>query len=47
MTACLASISPATQEFIESVYGDLTEYLTTKIEAEVRNQKIGLRSLAL
>ena len=47
LAACLASISPAAQEFMESVYGDLTEYLTTKIEAEVRNQKIGLRSLAL
>lgn len=46
LTACLASISPAAQEFVESVYGDLTEYLTTKIEAEVRNQKIGLRALS-
>lgn len=42
LTACLASISPAAQEFVESVYGDLTEYLTTKIEAEVRNQKLGV-----
>lgn len=42
LTACIASISPAAQEFVESVYGDLTEYLTTKIEAEVRNQKLGV-----
>ena len=30
--------------FIEALYGDLTEYLTTKIEAEVRRQKIALPS---
>ncbi len=47
LTACLASISPAAQEFVKSVYGDLTEYLTTKIEAEVRNQKIGFRALSV
>lgn len=47
LTACIASISPAAQEFVESVYGDLTEYLTTKIEAEVRNQKIGFRALSV
>lgn len=44
LTACLASISPAAQAFIEALYGDLTEYLTTKIEAEVRRQKIALPS---
>lgn len=42
LAACIASISPAAQEFVKSVYGDITEYLTTKIEAEVRNQKIGI-----
>lgn len=42
LTACIASISPAAQEFIESAYGDLKEYLTTKIEAEVRKQKIAV-----
>lgn len=43
LTACLASISPAAREFIESVYGDIVEYLTTKIEAEVRKQKLEAR----
>ena len=45
LAACLASISPAAQEFMESVYDDITEYLTTKIEAEVRNQKTGIGHL--
>lgn len=40
LTACIASISPAAQDFIEDAYGDLKEYLTTKIEAEVRKQKL-------
>lgn len=40
LVACLASISPAAQEFIEGAYGDIKEYLTTKIEAEVRKQKL-------
>ena len=36
LAACLQSISPAAQEFIERAYGDIREYLTTRIEAEVR-----------
>ncbi len=40
LAAALASISPAAKEFIEHLYGDLTEYLSTKIEAEVRRQKV-------
>ena len=40
LAACIASISPAAQAFIEAAYGDITEYLTTKIEAEVRKQKL-------
>lgn len=40
LTACLASISPAAQAFIEGAYGDLLAYLTTRIEAEVRKQKL-------
>lgn len=40
LAACLASISPAAKEFIEEFYGDITEYLTNKIEAEVRRQKL-------
>ena len=39
LEACLASISPAAQNFIEAAYGDIREYLTTRIEAEVRAQK--------
>lgn len=39
LAACLMSISPAAQEFIERAYGDIKEYLTTRIEAEVRKQK--------
>lgn len=42
LTACIASISPAAQTFIESAYGDVTEYLTNKIEAEVRKQKFSV-----
>lgn len=40
LAACLASISPAAKAFIEELYGDITEYLTNKIEAEVRRQKL-------
>lgn len=40
LTACVAAISPAAQSFIASAYGDLTEYLTNRIEAEVRKQKL-------
>ena len=39
LTACLSSISPAVLRFIDSAYGDIKEYLTTRIEAEVRKQK--------
>ena len=39
LAACLQSISPAAQGFIESAYGDIREYLMTRIEAEVRSQK--------
>lgn len=42
LNACIASITPAATEFIESAYGDIKEYLTTKIEAEVRKQKISV-----
>ena len=28
-------------EFITTAYGDITEYLTSLLEAEVRNQKEG------
>lgn len=39
LAACIKAISPATKAFIEETYGDLTEYLTTYIEAAVRKQK--------
>ncbi len=39
LAACLASISPAAQRFIKTAYGDIQEYLKTRIEAEVRKQK--------
>ena len=45
LEACLASISPAAQAFIEAAYGDIREYLTTRIEAEVRSQKNGFATL--
>lgn len=39
LTTCIASISPAATAFIEQVYGDMKEYLMSRIEAEVRKQK--------
>ena len=39
LEACLTSISPAAQGFIEAAYGDIREYLMTRIAAEVRGQK--------
>lgn len=39
LSACLAALSPAAKAFIDSMYGDINEYLTVKIEAEVRKQK--------
>ena len=33
--------------FLESAYGDLNEYLKSRIEAEVRNQKMEVGTLAL
>lgn len=44
LTACIAALSPAVQNFIKDVYGDITEYLTTKFEAEVRAQKLAVSS---
>lgn len=39
LTACIQALSPAAKTFIETAYGDLTQYLTGRIEAEVRKQK--------
>ena len=33
--------------FLESAYGNLNEYLQSRIEAEVRNQKMGVGTLTL
>ena len=33
--------------FLERAYGDLNEYLKSRIEAEVRNQKMGVGTLTL
>ena len=33
--------------FLESAYGDLNEYLKSRIEAEVRNQKLAVGTLTL
>ncbi len=38
-SACIKALSPAAKTFIEMAYGDLNEYLTGRIEAEVRAQK--------
>jgi len=38
--ACCAALSAEAVAFIETHYGDFTKYLTTKIEAEVRAQKL-------
>ena len=46
LTACIKAISPATKAFIEETYGDLADYLTTYIEAEVRKQKLSTSTAA-
>lgn len=40
LNACIASLAPDTAKFIEAAYGDIKEYLSNKIEAEVRKQKL-------
>lgn len=45
LTACIAALSPGVKDFIESAYGDLVEYLTNKIEAQVLRQKNGETAL--
>ena len=37
---CVSSLSASAASFIETAYGDLAEYLASRIEAEVRRQKI-------
>lgn len=40
LTTAAAILSTEAAEFIEEVYGDVTAYLTVRIEAEVREQKL-------
>lgn len=35
------------RDFLQTAYGDLNEYLKSRIEAEVRNQKMGVGTLTL
>lgn len=42
MDAAKASLSASAKQFVEDNIGDLTEYLTTLIEAQVRDQKVYL-----
>jgi len=39
LDACLASLRPATLEFMQRTYKDVNSYLMTRIEAQVRRQK--------
>lgn len=39
MNKAVEILSAEAKEYLAKAYGDLTNYLTTKIEAEVRNQK--------
>jgi len=39
LAACLSSLSPAAKAFIEAAYGNVREYLTNRIEAEIHKQK--------
>ena len=40
LDTCVSSLSASAVEFIETAYGDLSEYLVSRIEAEVRRQKL-------
>lgn len=42
LAACKASLSASAQDFIQQSFGDLEQYLTTQIEAQVRAQKVYL-----
>lgn len=42
-----ASTSQEAQNLLEASYGGIQEYLTTRIEAEVRKQKSAVTALAL
>ena len=40
LAACVDSLSQSAQDYIQKTYGDVSTYLTTMIEAEVRAQKL-------
>ena len=40
LSALLSSLSQSAKDYISENYGDITDYLTTKIEAEVKSQKL-------
>lgn len=40
LSALLSSLSQSAKDYISDNYGDITDYLTTKIEAEVKSQKL-------
>lgn len=40
LSALLSSLSQSAKDYISENYGDITDYLTTKIEAEVKAQKL-------
>ena len=42
----ISLLSEPAKKALEDIYGNLEEYLTSKIEAEVRSQKAGTLSLA-
>lgn len=42
LNACKASLSDSAKVFIRQTFGDLEQYLTTLIEAQVRAQKVYL-----
>ena len=40
LAACMASLSQSAKDFIPNNYGDIAAYLTRRIEAQVRLQKL-------
>lgn len=38
--ACVGSLGQSAKDFIQNNFGDMTAYLTTRIEAEVKRQKL-------
>ena len=40
LAACMASLSQSAKDFITNNYGDIAAYLTRRIEAQVRLQKL-------